>query len=78
MPGCRFGVALQWANLFYYLIGVLLATLIGVLPDIGPVATIAILLPVTFGLSPTTSLIMLAGIYYGAHRKFPSSHHLEV
>jgi TctA family transporter len=61
-----FGVALQWANLFYCLIGVLLGTLIGVLPGIGPVATIAMLLPVTFGLSPTASLIMLAGIYYGA------------
>jgi putative tricarboxylic transport membrane protein len=61
-----FGVALQWGNLFYCLIGVLLGTLIGVLPGIGPVATIAMLLPVTFGLSPTASLIMLAGIYYGA------------
>jgi putative tricarboxylic transport membrane protein len=61
-----FGVALQWANLFYCLIGVLLGTLIGVLPGIGPIATIAMLLPVTFGLSPTASLIMLAGIYYGA------------
>jgi putative tricarboxylic transport membrane protein len=61
-----FGVALQWTNLFYCLIGVLLGTLIGVLPGIGPVATIAMLLPVTFGLSPTASLIMLAGIYYGA------------
>ena len=61
-----FGVALQWANLLYCLIGVLLGTLIGVLPGIGPVATIAMLLPVTFGLSPTASLIMLAGIYYGA------------
>ena len=61
-----FGVALQWANLFYCLIGVLLGTLIGVLPGIGPVATIAMLLPITFGLSPTASLIMLAGIYYGA------------
>src|SRR3989339_885492 len=61
-----FGVALQWANLFYCLIGVLLGTLIGVLPGIGPVATIAMLLPVTFGLTPIASLIMLAGIYYGA------------
>ncbi len=61
-----FGVAFQLANLFYCLIGVLLGTLIGVLPGIGPVATIAMLLPVTFGLTPTASLIMLAGIYYGA------------
>ena len=61
-----FSVALQWWNLFYCLIGVLLGTLIGVLPGIGPVATIAMLLPVTFGLSPITAMIMLAGIYYGA------------
>jgi putative tricarboxylic transport membrane protein len=59
-------VSLQWTNLFYCLVGVLLGTLIGVLPGIGPAATIAMLLPVTFSLSPTTSLIMLAGIYYGA------------
>jgi putative tricarboxylic transport membrane protein len=61
-----FGVALQWVNLLYCLIGVLLGTLIGVLPGIGPTATIAMLLPVTFGLSPITAMIMLAGIYYGA------------
>ena len=61
-----FGVAFQWWNLFYCLMGVLLGTLIGVLPGIGPIATIAMLLPVTFGLSPITALIMLAGIYYGA------------
>jgi TctA family transporter len=61
-----FGVALQWWNLFYCLMGVLLGTLIGVLPGIGPIATIAMLLPVTFSLSPTAALIMLAGIYYGA------------
>src|SRR5260221_12386643 len=46
--------------------GCLLGTLIGVLPGIGPVATIAMLLPVTFTLNPTSALIMLAGIYYGA------------
>ena len=61
-----FGVAFQWWNLLYCLIGVLLGTLIGVLPGIGPTATIAMLLPVTFGLSPITAMIMLAGIYYGA------------
>ena len=61
-----FGVAFQSANLFYCLIGVLLGTLIGVLPGIGPVATIAMLLPVTFGLTPVTAMIMLAGIYYVA------------
>ncbi len=53
-------------NIIMCLIGVLLGTLIGVLPGIGPVATIAMLLPVTFTLSPVAALIMLAGIYYGA------------
>src|SRR5437867_3709814 len=61
-----FGVALSVQNVFYCLMGVLLGTLIGVLPGIGPVATIAMLLPVTFTLNPTSALIMLAGIYYGA------------
>ena len=61
-----FSVALTPINLLYCLVGVLLGTLIGVLPGIGPVATIAMLLPVTFSLSPITALIMLAGIYYGA------------
>ncbi len=61
-----FGVALSPLNLLMCLIGVLLGTLIGVLPGIGPVATIAMLLPVTFNLSPIGALIMLAGIYYGA------------
>ncbi|MCD6680375.1 MAG: tripartite tricarboxylate transporter permease [Burkholderiaceae bacterium] len=62
-----FGAALSFDNLFYCFVGVLLGTLIGVLPGIGPVATIAMLLPITYQLSdPTTALIMLAGIYYGA------------
>ena len=61
-----FGVALSLQNLFYCFMGVVLGTLIGVLPGIGPVATIAMLLPVTFTLNPTSALIMLAGIYYGA------------
>jgi TctA family transporter len=60
-----FGVALSWQNLLYCLIGALLGTLIGVLPGIGPVTTIAMLLPITFKLEPTSALIMLAGIYYG-------------
>ncbi|HET7765336.1 MAG TPA: tripartite tricarboxylate transporter permease [Burkholderiales bacterium] len=64
--GIGFGVALSVQNLLYCLLGVLLGTLIGVLPGIGPVATIAMLLPVTFTLNPTSALIMLAGIYYGA------------
>ncbi|MDP1992611.1 MAG: tripartite tricarboxylate transporter permease [Syntrophales bacterium] len=61
-----FSVALQLNNLLYCSIGVILGTLIGVLPGIGPIATIAMLLPITFGLPPITAMIMLAGIYYGA------------
>jgi len=53
-------------NLLYCFLGTLIGTLIGVLPGIGPVQTIAILLPATFALPPVTALIMLAGIYYGA------------
>ncbi len=60
------GVAMTPINMLYCFFGVLLGTLIGVLPGIGPVATIAMLLPATFALSPVTALIMLAGIYYGA------------
>ena len=61
-----FGVALTLHNILYCFVGVLLGTLIGVLPGIGPVATIAMLLPATFTLPPVSALIMLAGIYYGA------------
>jgi len=61
-----FTVAVTPIHLLYAFIGVLLGTLIGVLPGIGPVATIAMLLPITFNLSPVAALIMLAGIYYGA------------
>jgi len=53
-------------NILFALIGCLLGTLIGVLPGIGPIPTIAILLPITYGLDPLSSLVMLAGIYYGA------------
>ncbi|SEP50837.1 Tripartite tricarboxylate transporter TctA family protein, partial [Rhodospirillales bacterium URHD0017] len=59
-------VAVSFQNLLYALLGCMVGTLIGVLPGIGPVATIAMLLPITFHLPPTASLIMLAGIYYGA------------
>src|SRR5688572_18974890 len=61
-----FGVALTLNNVMYCFIGVLLGTLIGVLPGIGPIATISMLLPATFVLPPVSALIMLAGIYYGA------------
>lgn len=60
------GTALSLSNLTYCFIGALLGTFIGVLPGIGPTATIAMLLPLTYYLSPTASLIMLAGIYYGS------------
>jgi len=61
-----FSIAVTPLNLTYCLFGVTLGTLIGVLPGIGPAATLAMLLPMTFSLSPVTSLIMLAGIYYGS------------
>jgi len=58
--------ALTPINLLYCLVGVFFGTAVGVLPGLGPVATIAMLLPITFGLPPESALIMLAGIYYGA------------
>ena len=61
-----FQTAMSLANLLYCLVGVFLGTAVGVLPGIGPIATIAMLLPVTFGLPPVSALIMLSGIYYGA------------
>jgi TctA family transporter len=61
-----FGAAFTLQNLIYCFIGCLLGTLVGVLPGIGPVATIAMLLPATYALPPVAALIMLAGIYYGS------------
>src|SRR3972149_1275004 len=61
-----FQVALQPLNLLFCFIGVLIGTLVGVLPGLGPAAVISLLLPMTFRLDATSSLIMLAGIYYGA------------
>ena len=61
-----FSVALQPMNLFYCFIGVLIGTLVGVLPGLGPVAAMSLLLPATFHTTPVASIIMLAGIYYGA------------
>jgi TctA family transporter len=61
-----FATALTLQNLLYCFVGVLIGTLIGVLPGLGPVATLAMLLPFTYSLPPTSALIMLAGIYYGA------------
>ena len=61
-----FSVAISPASLLYCFFGALMGTLIGVLPGIGPLATVAMLLPITFYLEPVTALVMLAGIYYGA------------
>src|SRR5690606_29809343 len=60
-----FGVAFTLANLLWAFIGVTLGTVVGILPGIGPALTVALLLPVTYGLDPVGSFIMFAGIYYG-------------
>ena len=60
-----FGVALTLQNLLFCFIGCLVGTIIGVLPGIGPIGTIAILIPLTYNITPVAALIMLAGIYYG-------------
>jgi TctA family transporter len=64
--GLGISVAVSPVNLLFCFLGTLLGTLIGVLPGIGPLATISVLLPITFQFQPVTALIMLAGIYYGA------------
>jgi TctA family transporter len=64
--GLGFETAFTLTNLMYCLLGVFLGTAVGVLPGLGPTATIAMLLPATFALQPISALIMLAGIYYGA------------
>ena len=61
-----FGVALEPHNLLYCFLGVLVGNLVGVLPGMGPVATISILLPLTFGMKPVAAILMLSGVYYGA------------
>src|SRR5215204_2893869 len=61
-----FAVCLQPINLWYTFIGVFMGTVIGVLPGIGPAAGIALLIPVTYGMNPTSALIMMCGIYYGS------------
>ncbi|HEX2726958.1 MAG TPA: tripartite tricarboxylate transporter permease [Beijerinckiaceae bacterium] len=61
-----FAVALQPVNLFWCFVGCLLGTVVGIMPGLGPAATIAMLMPLTFGMDPTGGIIMLAGIYYGA------------
>jgi putative tricarboxylic transport membrane protein len=61
-----FGIALQPSNLMFAFLGAVVGTLVGVLPGLGPTAAMSILLPTTFGISPTAGIIMLAGIYYGS------------
>src|SRR5690606_8794076 len=61
-----FSIAFTPTNLLFAVVGVLLGTIIGALPGIGPSAGVAVLLPVPFGMPPVTAMIMLAGIYYGA------------
>jgi putative tricarboxylic transport membrane protein len=60
-----FALALSLGNLFYCFVGVLLGTLIGILPGLGPAAGLALLIPATYGMHPTSALIMLSGLYYG-------------
>lgn len=61
-----FSVALTFHNVLWCFVGVFLGTIVGILPGLGPAATIALLLPLTFNMEPTGGIIMLAGIYYGA------------
>lgn len=61
-----FSIALQPANLFYVFIGVLAGTVIGMLPGLGPISALALMIPVTFGMPPSSGLILMAGVYYGA------------
>jgi putative tricarboxylic transport membrane protein len=61
-----FSIIFEIDNLFFCFIGVLIGTLVGVLPGLGPVATISLLLPSTFHITPVSAIIMLAGIYFGA------------
>ena len=61
-----FAICLQWQYLFFAILGCLIGTIIGVLPGVGPAAGTAMLLPLTFGMSPTAAIIMLSAIYYGA------------
>ena len=61
-----FAVAITPVNLMWCFVGCFLGTVVGVMPGLGPAATIAMLLPLTFQMNPTSGLIMLSGIYYGA------------
>ena len=61
-----FGVAFEPHNLIFCFLGVLVGNMVGVLPGLGPVATISILLPLTFGMKPVAAILMLAGVFYGS------------
>lgn len=61
-----FATAFEWNNLLFCLVGVALGTVVGLLPGIGALSTISMLLPLTFYMEPTTAIIMLAGVFYGA------------
>src|SRR3984893_1553918 len=61
-----FAVALAPANIFWCFVGCFLGTVVGILPGLGPAATIAMLLPLTYNMNPAGGIIMLCGIYYGA------------
>ena len=61
-----FGVAFEPHNLLFCFLGVLVGNMVGVLPGLGPVATISILLPLTFGMPPVAAILMLAGVFYGS------------
>src|SRR2546430_17699650 len=71
-----FSVALQPDVLLYAFLGCLIGTIVGVLPGIGPLSGISILLPATFGLDTTKSVVMLAGIYYGSQYGGPATANL--
>ena len=72
-----FSIALTWQNLLAAFGGALIGTAVGVLPGIGPSSAMAILLPATLGLEPATSLIMLAGIFYGSQYGSGSSFSMQ-
>ncbi len=61
-----FGVALQPGNLFYVFIGVFAGTIIGMVPGLGPISALALMIPITFSMNPTSALILMSGVYYGA------------
>jgi putative tricarboxylic transport membrane protein len=61
-----FQIALSPANIFYCFSGVLAGTIIGMLPGLGPISALALMIPITFAMDPTSGLILMAGVYYGA------------